>query len=326
MNYLIGVIVPVYKAERYVVLCIESILAQTYTNFRLILVDDGTPDNAGHICDEYAKKDQRITVIHQENLGVTRARARGVEEAEGCEFITFTDADDIMPCDALEVLVSLLKPGIDIVKGTLKRFCEEYPNFTNEQSSKQKVLSPAKYRKQMILGIESGPYCKLIRRSLLTESVFDIPRDIIMGEDCITNARIAFNNQHKVVTTTKTVYYYRQHEESIMHTFNEGVEYEEFFLKNLLNSIPQEELGKYRKFVVLRKIRTFDYHFGYSTQIPKWRGSNFYNTMIREIKEYHVKELLIERLLITTTNHNTRRILIFLKKAKNKLFGQDTLL
>ena len=67
---LIGVIVPVYKTEKYVAECIESILAQTYRNFRLILVDDGSPDGAGSICDEYATKDQRITVIHQENAGV----------------------------------------------------------------------------------------------------------------------------------------------------------------------------------------------------------------------------------------------------------------
>ena len=82
---LIGVIVPVYKVEKYIAECIESVLAQTYTNFRLILVDDGTPDNAGHICDEYAKKNARITVIHQVNAGVTRARARGVEKS--CHFV-----------------------------------------------------------------------------------------------------------------------------------------------------------------------------------------------------------------------------------------------
>ena len=95
-----GIIEPVYKVEKYIAECIESILAQTYTNFRLILVDDGTPDNAGKICDEYAKKDYRITVIHQENAGVTRARARGVEEAEDCVYITFVDSDDTISTTA----------------------------------------------------------------------------------------------------------------------------------------------------------------------------------------------------------------------------------
>ena len=98
----IGIIVPVYKVEKYIAECIESILAQTYTNFRLILVDDGSPDNAGKICDEYAKKDSRITVIHQENAGVTRARAHGVEEAKDCDFITFVDSDDTLTNDALD--------------------------------------------------------------------------------------------------------------------------------------------------------------------------------------------------------------------------------
>ena len=121
-NGLIGVIVPVYKVEKYIAECIESILAQTYTKFRLILVDDGSPDNAGKICDEYAKKDPRITVIHQKNAGVTRARARGVDEAEDCEFITFADADDLMPSNALKTLVSILKPDTNIVMGALKRF------------------------------------------------------------------------------------------------------------------------------------------------------------------------------------------------------------
>ena len=101
---LIGVIVPVYKTEKYVAECIESILAQTYKTFRLILIDDGSPDNAGKICDEYAKKDSRITVIHQENAGVTRARAAGVEVAEDCTWITFVDSDDTITADALNLL------------------------------------------------------------------------------------------------------------------------------------------------------------------------------------------------------------------------------
>ena len=117
---LIGVIVPVYKVEKYIAECIESILAQTYTNFRLILVNDGSPDNAGIICDEYAKKDSRITVIHQENGGVTSARARGVEEASDCEFITFVDADDTIPQNSLQELYDSIqshpKP-IDIIIG-----------------------------------------------------------------------------------------------------------------------------------------------------------------------------------------------------------------
>ena len=293
MRYKIGIIVPIYKVEKYIAECIESILAQTYTNFRLILVDDGSPDNAGKICDEYAKKDQRITVIHQENAGVTRARARGVEEAKDCEFIVFADADDLMPNDALETLVSILKPGTNIATATLRRFRGDEVNFADNQASRIESISPADYRKQIILGFDSGPYCKLIKRTLFTSFVFDIPKNIVMGEDCIANLRIAFNNKQNVVTTTKCVYYYRQHEESIMRTFSGGSKYEEDFLQHLTHSIPVIEYSKYAKHIVLRKIRTFDYHFGYSSEVPEWIDSSFYHTLLKELKEYHIKELLI---------------------------------
>ena len=324
MNNVIGVIVPVYKVEKYIAECIESILAQTYTNFRLILVDDGTPDNAGKICDEYAKKDSRITVLHQENAGVTRARARGVEEVNDCEWITFVDGDDTIVKDALEHLFSYANNSTDIVQATMARY-----NVAAIEPGKRynaKKITAEQHRKNMVLGIDSGPTSKLIRRELFTADVFDIPRSIVMGEDTIANVRIAFNNTKSVIVTTYQLYLYRQHSESIMHSFNEGVEYEEKFLKHLEQSIPSIELEKYRKYLVINKIRTFDYHFGWSTDVPEWQGNNFYNTLIKEIKELQIKELFIERQLITASNRNKRRVLIFLKRVKNKLFGQDTLI
>ena len=94
----ISVIVPVYKVEKYLHECVDSILAQTFRDFELILVDDGSPDNCGAICDEYAAKDSRIRVIHQENQGLSGARNSGIDVARG-EYITFVDADDsIEPC------------------------------------------------------------------------------------------------------------------------------------------------------------------------------------------------------------------------------------
>ena len=321
---MIGIIVPVFKVEKYVAECIESILAQTYTNFRLILVDDGTPDNSGKICDEYAAKDPRITVIHQENAGVTRARARGVEEADDCEFITFVDSDDTITEDALEHLISYTSEGTDIVLAKMSR----YRNTTHDAAKAHKVkkISAKQHRINMILGIDSGPTAKLLRRSLFTKDIFDIPQTIVMGEDTIANTRIAFNNTKDVISTSKQIYKYRQHDDSIMHTFNEGVEYEEIFLEHLLQSIPQTEIDRYRKYIAIRKIRTFDYHFGWSTDIPKWKGNSFYNTLVKEINEYKIKELFIERLLIKATRRNTRKLLILLKRAKNKIFGQDTFL
>ena len=95
MNELISVIIPVYKVEPYLTACVESVLAQTYQNFEVILVDDGSPDNCPALCDKFAARDNRIRVIHKENGGVTSARLRGVAEARG-EYIGFVDGDDFI--------------------------------------------------------------------------------------------------------------------------------------------------------------------------------------------------------------------------------------
>lgn len=319
---MIGVIVPVYKVEKYIAECIESILAQTYTNFRLILVDDGTPDNAGKICDEYAKKDTRITVIHQENAGVTRARARGVEEVEDCEWISFVDGDDTISRDALKCLLSHTNQSAEIVLAKMSRDSEKVKESRNKYKTKQ--IRAEQHRINMILGIDSGPTAKLFRKNLFTDNVFDIPQSVTMGEDTIANIRIAFNNKKDVVTTTQCIYYYRQHESSIMHTFSKSSEYENLFIKQVIRSI--QDYDRYFKYVIIRKIKTFDNNFGYSVDTPLWRKTIFYNTLLKEIKEYRIKELFIERLLITATNRNIRSLLIFLKRVKNKILGQDNLL
>lgn len=101
----ISVIVPVYRVEKYLADCVDSILAQTFTDFELILVDDGSPDHCGAICDEYAQKDSRIRVIHQENQGLSGARNSGIDVAQG-EFITFIDSDDLVSPVYIELLYS----------------------------------------------------------------------------------------------------------------------------------------------------------------------------------------------------------------------------
>ena len=95
MNELISVIIPIYNVEKYLVQCLDSVIEQTYKNLEIILVDDGSPDNCGGICDQYALKDHRIKVIHQENKGLSFVRNRGICEAKGV-FISFIDSDDFV--------------------------------------------------------------------------------------------------------------------------------------------------------------------------------------------------------------------------------------
>ena len=108
MTDLVSVIVPIYKVEKYLGKCVDSIINQTYKNLEIILVDDGSPDNSGKICDEYAKKDNRIKVIHKENGGLSSARNAGLDVATG-EFIAFVDSDDRIHLDFVEKLYRAIK-------------------------------------------------------------------------------------------------------------------------------------------------------------------------------------------------------------------------
>lgn len=113
----ISVIVPVYNAEKYLNRCIDSILGQTFTDFELLLINDGSKDNSGAICDEYAQKDTRVRVFHKENGGVSSARNVGLDEARG-GWVTFVDSDDTVPYDALYLLFSNTRAGdVEFVMG-----------------------------------------------------------------------------------------------------------------------------------------------------------------------------------------------------------------
>lgn len=102
--FMVSVIVPIYKAESYIRKCLDSILSQTFINFELLLIDDGSPDDCGKICDEYAKLDDRVRVFHKENGGVSKARNLGLDYAKG-DYVCFIDSDDWVDSDMLETLI-----------------------------------------------------------------------------------------------------------------------------------------------------------------------------------------------------------------------------
>ena len=122
MEPLISVIVPVYKVEAYLETCVDSILSQTYPCLQVILVDDGSPDGCGAICDAYARRDARVTVIHKKNGGLSSARNAGLDAASGT-YITFTDSDDRIAADMLETLLRIARQeNADVVRCNYARF------------------------------------------------------------------------------------------------------------------------------------------------------------------------------------------------------------
>lgn len=121
----ISVIVPVYKVEQYLPACVDSILGQTFEDFELILVDDGSPDGCGLICDDYARKDARVRVIHQQNQGLSGARNSGIDVACGA-YITFIDSDDVVTADYLAVLLNATEQEqADISVCTMQEFWDD---------------------------------------------------------------------------------------------------------------------------------------------------------------------------------------------------------
>lgn len=304
---LIGVIVPVYKVEKYIAECIESILAQTYTNFRLILVDDGTPDNAGKICDEYAKRDQRITVIHQENAGVTRARARGVEEAKDCEFITFVDGDDTLTSKALNELLIHCNNNTDIVV-----------NETISNKSRKRLLKIEDFRKEIISGKNCSLWGKLFRRHIIDNKTFSTSKNIYVGEDLLTNLRIAFNTKSDVILISENVYNYRNNSEGCINTFIPTLEYEEIFQQTLLRTINEYDTKeKYAFAHIKRRVVWWDQLFGYRPKCPIYFNSNYHKELLSDIAKYRYPINKIEYLLLRTRAPFIRYLLVFIRKVLN---------
>ena len=136
MEELISIIVPIYRVEKYLNRCIDSILSQSYRNLEIILVDDGSPDNCSIICEEYAKKDKRIKVIHKKNGGLSEARNYGIEASTG-DYIMFVDSDDYISKDMCKtLLINALENNADIVVCNFKEVYTDKVEKINKQCIK----------------------------------------------------------------------------------------------------------------------------------------------------------------------------------------------
>ena len=201
----ISIITPVYKAEKYLERLIDSILCQTYKNFELILVDDGSPDKSGLICDEYAKKDSRITVIHKENGGVSSARQVGLDSATG-EYIIHADSDDCVSKFLLEALVQCVnETNADMVIFDFYRVNKEIKELI---SQKPKSLQYKQVLRDVVGGhLYACCWNKLIKRDVITKYHASFPKGINLGEDkCFLVSLLS--NPLSVAYLPKPLYFY----------------------------------------------------------------------------------------------------------------------
>lgn len=210
----ISVIVPVYKVEPYLRQCVDSILGQTFRDFELILVDDGSPDGCPAICDEYAEQDSRVKVIHKENGGLSSARNVGLDVAKG-EYISFVDSDDWIARGMLEAMFhKCVEFGADLAICNVTKCIDEKRIIEDSSPMQDECFSQDDFVKKMIAN-QAWRYIiacsKLYHRKLFEEIRF--PEGFIHEDEAIAH-RIA-GRCKKIVTTSEVMYFYRQAEGSI---------------------------------------------------------------------------------------------------------------
>ena len=213
MNDLISVIVPVYKVEEWLDECVESIVRQSYKNLEIILVDDGSPDNCPQMCDEWAKKDDRIKVIHKENGGLSSARNAALDIIKG-DYISFIDSDDYIHPDMYKTMLEDAKrTGADIVK------CGRYIDRDGTIERLTFIKKPREYNREEMLDCFfyhrddfcSGVWDKLYKSELFGDLRFP---DGLNSEDYYVYA-IIYSSAKKLYYNNRPFYYYRKREDSI---------------------------------------------------------------------------------------------------------------
>lgn len=235
-NTLVSIIVPVYNAEKYLNECIDSIIGQTYRNIQIILIDDGSKDHSPALCDSYALKDERITVIHKENGGVSSARNEGIALAAG-EYLMFVDSDDTIENDAVEVLLagsqgSEWVVGSFVSKNNRNQSAKLEPIVfeiaDNKAVSINDVLPLTILRSMNEINHDlfnpcfskgpllTGPWLKLYRKSIIENEGLLFDPSLTVGEDCFFNAQYALE-VHTICFFNYGIYNYRENENSIMH-------------------------------------------------------------------------------------------------------------
>lgn len=211
---LISVIVPVYKVEKYLDRCVESIVNQTYKNLEIILVDDGSPDSCPIMCDEWAKRDSRIKVIHKKNGGGGEARNVALDIAKG-EFISLIDSDDYIESHMFEHLMGLMSEEIDIAECGIIATDTDCAVLDNGDSFVHTVYTT---QDAMALHIEDKLFCqtppnKIYRRNVIGDIRFPVGNRI---DDEFWTYRVIANSR-KLVRTSCSMYAYRQQPDSVMH-------------------------------------------------------------------------------------------------------------
>ena len=281
----ISIIVPVYKTEKYLRRCIDSILAQTFTDFELILVDDGSPDNCPKICDEYAEMDSRVRVIHQENGGVSSARNKGLDNARG-KYIMFCDSDDYVdPSWCSQYYQAILwYPNAwivgDIIRGT----------YNKDNGLKNKIKTnegKLNYFDIYISGLSAYSCNKIYSKDILNANGIRYDIKIHISEDVVFNIEY-YKCCQQVFYISEQLYYYCDNSDSVMNRYSPDM-FEKMLLPYYvrLSVIPVEFIPEYCDIWLYQFMQLFDNVFDSRNHQNLFKKLSYNNKMIQKKEFIH---------------------------------------
>lgn len=229
-NILISIIIPVYNTEKYLPACLESVLSQSFSDFEILLVDDGSTDESGRICEVYAQKDDRIRVFHKENGGVSSARNLGLDNASG-EWIYFVDSDDQILPGGLQTMIDCISDDVDIILGGYKRFNEsgdvvyEIDDRVVCLMDKRESLSTLYARHGKYYDYLTYGCIRLLRNRIIQKYKLRFDTEISNKEDTLFLVQYICRSNGKTRYTTTPVYRYNLRSGSAMGAWKRGFDY-----------------------------------------------------------------------------------------------------
>lgn len=287
---LISFVIPAYNAENFISELIDSIERQT-CDYEAIFVDDGSKDNTLSIINGYAGRNPRFKVIHQENAGANRARARGVSEAKGT-WITFLDADDLITADLSDICKSLCAScRNDVIVTTT--------DITPPPTADYRLDTHDYTRAIISQKIHTGPWAKLFSRHLFDEETFNMPKEIVSAEDYIMNIRLALKATNGALITPGHFYDIRRdvNPNSAMKTFKGSAEYGKLYAGCLKDSFTEEQWNEYLPEITQRAFTNWHQENRKRWRIPKEvLESEGYHELSENIKKTSLKLKGLERL------------------------------
>jgi glycosyltransferase involved in cell wall biosynthesis len=222
---IISIIVPVYNVEKYINRCIESILAQTFSNFELILINDGSIDKSGTFCEYYAKEDSRIKVIHINNGGVSNARNTGIAHAQG-DYLMFCDSDDYVEINWCSELYESIKQGVNILPVSGIRFVYQIRKQKEDIIKvfpKKESFDKGKYFETYKRGLSGSLCCKIYDRKIIVENSIFFDIKVNRGEDLLFNLNYMSHMESFVTIPTITYNYVHSNEFSLMNGYRKDL-------------------------------------------------------------------------------------------------------